>query len=113
MKKIKVFFFISCLAILSGSLVPSSKIQLAPDISDKFQHLAAFIIAGSLGFRAYPDKRLSLFSMLTLFGILIEILQYFVPQRKPDLIDVCFDLSGLLIASAIIKGIETLHISPH
>lgn len=73
---------------------------------DKLLHLAAYAILGFLFARAYGASRLRgnvvLIVILgiasaSLYGILDESHQYFVPHRRADLLDVGADILGSVI----------------
>ena len=67
----------------------------------KLAHLAGFSM---LGLILASDRRLSLLSKLTLlvvWAIASEILQFFVPQRTPRLSDLTVDLLGIVIGMAL------------
>lgn len=71
--------------------------------ADKMVHFVAFVILGILFFRAYrslglKNLRLVLFTFIssTLFGILIEIRQYYLPYRRAEAMDIVADVVGCL-----------------
>ena len=73
---------------------------------DKLLHLVAYAVLGFLFARAYGASRLRgkvalvLFLAIvsaSLYGILDETHQYFVPQRRADLLDVGADVLGSIV----------------
>ena len=94
---------IYCLAIYIQSGQPGP--EYIPDVRflDKFLHFCAYGLLGILFFRAYetlPLKSLKNLLILisigsaTLYGIIDEIHQYFVPSRQADILDVIADTIG-------------------
>ena len=66
---------------------------------DKLNHLAAFFVLAVLTEYAFPtltDVALKLLPLLG-FGMLIEVLQYWVGYRYFEWLDVVADLAGLLL----------------
>ena len=51
---------------------------------DKTNHLLAFAALGVLGAYSWPDRLLRLFTGLAAYGALIEVLQWFTPDRQAD-----------------------------
>lgn len=97
---------IYCLAIFLLSSRPGPDVFPTFKHADKIVHVVAFTFLGILCFRAFwspGDKRtvcrvmvLSLvFSML--FGICIELNQYFIPYRKAETMDIVADMLGSAI----------------
>jgi len=73
---------------------------------DKLLHLVAYAVLGFLFARAYGASRLRgkvvLIIILgiasaSLYGILDELHQYFVPHRRADLLDIGADILGSVI----------------
>jgi len=94
----------------------TSKIEgpLPGDLSDKFYHGLCFFVLGLLCDYAYPDTGFSAikYTPLFLYGIGIEIIQYFIPYRSFSLADMLADALGLLayglFALALTQAIKHL-----
>lgn len=75
------------------------------DPSDKIMHMLAFATLGALaayGFYRQPIMRL--FLGLTLFGIVIELVQAIpMVQRRGDIADVIADMAAALVSLAITR----------
>lgn len=96
-----VWAYCSAVFILSSS--PSVKIMPRIAHADKLAHFAAFLILGILFFRAYHPLGLKIYRLVlltlissTLFGILIEIHQHYLPYRSAEAMDVAADVAGCL-----------------
>ena len=59
--------------------------------SDKYRHLVAFWVLALLFDLGYTLRVLFKFFFLISYGMLIEIVQYFVPYRDFDLYDILFN----------------------
>lgn len=69
------------------------------DINDKVGHAAAFLCLGFLFDFASPRKHWGLGKLLPLlaYGLLIEVVQYFLPYRTFSLWDLAADGLGLML----------------
>ena len=88
---------------------PISGLQL-----DKLNHLAAFFVLALLAEYAFPSASVSALKLLPLlgFGLLIEVLQYWVGYRYFEWLDVAADGAGIaafwLIRGALRKTFDPL-----
>ena len=73
---------------------PISGLQL-----DKLNHLAAFFVLALLTEYAFPSATISAQKLLPLlgFGLLIEVLQYWVRYRYFEWLDVAADAAGIVL----------------
>ena len=73
---------------------PISGLQL-----DKLNHLAAFFVLALLTEYAFPSATISAQKQLSLlgFGLLIEVLQYWVGYRYFEWLDVTADAAGIVL----------------
>ncbi len=69
-------------------------------INDKVAHILTFLLLGLLAQQAFPRLKMSLQLYLWLlgYGLAIEVIQYFIPNRSFSLLDLAADGAGLLIA---------------
>lgn len=74
-------------------------VPVVPGISDKINHLAAFAVLAFLADFSFPGSGFNLKKLLSLitYGILIEVIQYFLPSRCFSLLDIVADVLGLLL----------------
>ena len=95
----RLFFFGSVIAIIVGSLIPSSDM---PDtsIDDKVIHFCAYLIAGVLAIQGFPKKRMRFVCLaaLLVIGCGIEFAQQHVPGRSFDLIDMLANTIGATVS---------------
>ncbi len=66
---------------------------------DKLNHLAAFFVLALLTEYAFPSTTVSALKLLPLlgFGLLIEVLQYWVGYRYFEWLDVAADAAGIVL----------------
>jgi VanZ family protein len=81
------------------SLLPQEFLPTSINIWDKLSHsiaFAALTLSAALG---WPDKNFVQFVLIPLltFGVLIEVLQYFIPGREFSLLDMLADAIGIII----------------
>ena len=93
----KVLLVLAIGVILWLALHPSppiSGLQL-----DKLNHLAAFFVLALLAEYAFPSATVSALKLLPLlgFGLLIEVLQYWVGYRYFEWLDVAADAAGIVL----------------
>ena len=67
---------------------------------DKLNHLAAFFVLALLTEYAFPSATVSALKLLPLlgFGLLIEVLQYWVGYRYFEWLDVAADAAGIAVS---------------
>ena len=68
--------------------------------SDKLMHFIMYLILGYLTHLAYPFKKQLLASCI-LFGLLMEILQYFIPYRSFEIMDLIANTTGIILIFAL------------
>jgi VanZ family protein len=102
-----VLYMAFIFGLSSVSLPP----RLAPDLSDKLEHVALYFGLGVLLVRALAggwSRRVTLRLAATaalvgsLYGMTDELHQYFVPMRELDLFDVVADAAGSVLASGVL-----------
>ena len=73
---------------------------------DKLNHLAAFFVLALLAEYAFPSATISALKLLPLlgFGLLIEVLQYWVGYRYFEWSDVVADAVGIA-AFSVLRGV--------
>ena len=81
-------------------------------INDKFGHILAFVILAFLLDFSFPASSYNLSKILPLlaYGILIEIVQYFLPYRMFSLLDMLADAGGLVIYAMFIPMLKHIPI---
>lgn len=89
-----------CFALTSYlSLMPQEFLPSGINIWDKLSHSIAFAALALSAALGWPEKGFvrSVLIPLLLFGILVEIIQYFVPGREFSLLDMLADAVGIFI----------------
>ena len=81
------------------SLLPQEFLPTGLNIWDKLSHSIAFAALALCAALGWPDKNFVQFVLVPLltFGVLIEVLQYFIPGREFSLLDMLADAIGILI----------------
>lgn len=108
----KALFWIVLVVVFAMAETPSA--LKTPELFDwdKLNHGAAFVVLSFLLSYSYPEKTLPFrdFILLMGFGILIEIVQYFVPGRSCSLEDLVADASGLAVFYLLLPPLSRLPI---
>ena len=95
--------FIACaLAVLVLALVPSPPPMITTGW-DKSNHLLAFGVMTCLGCKAFPQRLTIVLPGLLAYGALIEIMQYFTPNRSAEWLDLFADTFGILLGWMVIR----------
>jgi len=96
----KILFFSALLFTTTLAFLPDySDLPEVVSISGIFNHFVAFFTLYILFERAYPQltcKERILF--LLIYAVFIECVQYFLPTRAAEIIDVIVDTVGILSA---------------
>lgn len=74
-------------------------------IDDKLGHVLAFLCLAFLVDYSFPASRFNLLKilLLLLYGIVIELIQYFIPHRMFSLADLFADGVGIVIYAAFFQ----------
>ena len=104
-KYYKVLFFITTFVVFILAIVPDDQIKLTIDNADKIKHFTAFFVLSFLLNRASSTiaHRLRNMGALLLFGISIEIVQLFFPQRESSIEDIIADSVGILVFQLLLS----------
>ncbi len=93
--RIVFFLWVGIIGVLS--VIPSP--DRVVSVSDKFAHFVAYFITASLCYCAFKREKLSFLLFLGLgvflYGIAIEIVQYFLPYRDFSVGDIIANASGI------------------
>ncbi len=97
----KVLFFVLVFALMMSPVLPDTFTQFIAflGLNDKGEHFIAFFFLSFLLNRASDTKihRLrNVFALLS-FGMVIELIQLFIPERGASLADFLADLAGILV----------------
>ncbi len=71
-------------------------------VDDKFGHVLAFLYLALLVDYSFPASRFNLLKvmLLLLYGVVIELIQYFIPHRMFSLLDLLANGIGVVIYAA-------------
>jgi VanZ family protein len=71
-------------------------------VSDKLNHVLAFLALGLLADRSFPQARFGLAKAVALlaYGVAIEAVQSFLPWREASLPDILADAAGIALYAA-------------
>jgi len=85
--------------VLILALVPDDNLKLGIKHSDKIKHATAFFVLSLLLNRASStiQRRFRNMGALLLFGIFIELMQFFFPARYSSLDDIAADSVGIIL----------------
>ena len=104
-------FFLILLYLYPGSLLgcflyDDCKLQpqITPDFIISTNHLYAYIVLSIIGFLTYrKNNQFNILSIYLIFlSILLEVLQYFVPDRSFEFPDLFGNFIGVIIITIII-----------
>ena len=70
---------------------------------DKSNHLLAFAVMAVLGCKAFPQRLTIVMPGLLAYGVLIEIMQSFTPNRSAEWLDLFADCLGILLGWMLIR----------
>lgn len=89
-------FVVCAVAVLVLALMPAPPSVITTGW-DKSNHLLAFGAMTWLGCKAFPQRIAPLLLGLLAYGVLIEILQSFTPNRSAEWVDLLADCFGIAL----------------
>ena len=113
--KYKFIFYLCNLILVILYLFPGSLLgwflyndlslqpQITPDFIISTNHLYSYIVLSVIGFLTFrKNNQFNILSLYLIFlSILLEVLQYFVPNRSFEFSDLFGNLAGVIIAIII------------
>ena len=92
------------------SLMPQEFLPSGINIWDKLSHSIAFTALALSAAFGWPEKGFvrSVLIPLLLFGVLIEVIQYFIPGREFSLLDMLADAIGIIIVWVGIRVLQVV-----
>ena len=113
--KYKFIFYLCNLILIILYLFPGSLLgwflyndlslqpQITPDFIVSTNHLYAYIVLSVIGFLTFrKNNQFNILSIYLIFlSIVLEVLQYFVPNRSFEFLDLFGNLAGVIIAIII------------
>jgi len=103
--QVLLFLALGIILIMTTDPAPPA---VTASVNDKLAHITSFLILGLLAQQAYPQLITGwpLYIWLQAYGLGIELIQYFIPERSFSLLDLAADAAGLLIAYALMLSIR-------
>jgi VanZ family protein len=99
----KIAFYIALITIEFLATTSTVHLEVVESMWDKANHFIAFFTLFILLSFAYKLSLLKRVLILVLFGIQIEIVQYFIPAREFSLLDIVADSIGVFIGFIFLK----------
>ncbi len=99
-KLLRIIFFISIISVYILCILPVNNISPVQfEGLDKVVHACIFLYLSVLLFlcKFTSSKHFYQFFFLFLFGVIIELTQYFLPWRSFEILDIIFDTLGILL----------------
>lgn len=94
----KILFWITFITTLVFSLLPGSGVESISGLDKVLHFTAFFVLTTSLGFGYRPkNPYFSMVLMLIIFGVAIELVQQFIPNRIFSMYDFAADLLGVVL----------------
>ena len=100
----KIAQFYCLLAVYTYMGLSKSGAELAVSVSDKLLHFSGYVIFIISAMIAYRMRHGLIFILLFAYSVLIEIIQYFLPYRTFEVMDIPANLSGLVAGSLLWLG---------
>jgi len=105
----KLIFMAALIAIAWASLVPQD-VRPQTGFWDGWEHLAAYFVLGITGFIAFPSPshRLKMLVLIIVYGIVLEVMQGFLPGRMPGVVDALANSIGAGLAFLAVWSFDRL-----
>ena len=98
------------LLIITGMALTPAPGEIQQAINDKLGHAAAFLLLAFLSHASWPEIKFGWrqISALLGYGLALEFIQYFIPNRYFSLLDIAADLAGVGLYILLIPLIRYL-----
>lgn len=101
-KTYKILLVLALIASLLSTLSALSGVVNVSHFNDKIGHALMFFVLAFLAYHTLKEKYgIKTFIALSLFGLLIEVIQYYLPWRSFSWLDWAADIVGLLFYEII------------
>jgi len=109
-KYFKILFFTTAFIVFILATVSDDHITIHSQYADKIKHISAFFTLSFLLNRSSSsiNRRLRNIFALLLFGFFIEVVQYFIPSRDSDWMDVLADFIGIMFFQLSYSFLKTI-----
>ena len=98
---LKCFFWLALTGTYISAVLPQDIAPTLGPLSDKWTHFLAFAVLTLLLRFAYRITILQTVFFLFLYGVFIEVSQYFTPNRCAEILDVVADMIGIAIGGVL------------
>jgi len=88
-------FFSAIIVIEYLATTTSTTLPYVENVWDKAKHASAFFVLFVLAGTGFKARSRTLILLLMFYGIHIEVVQYFIPDREFSLLDIVADSAGL------------------
>ena len=75
--------------------------ELAMDVSDKLLHFSGYVLFIISAMIAYQKRLGLMFILLFAYSVMIELIQYFLPYRSFEVMDILANVSGLITGTLL------------
>lgn len=103
-------FYLSTMRVSSGE---SGWLEFLPFAKhphfDKIVHLAMYFIHASIGFLSFPQRKISYAASFSL-AICTELIQFFLPYRSFELLDIISNFLGILFSGFLFTKISKIRL---
>ena len=90
--------------------VQEIEVQSSVNLSDKLLHFFCFLYLIIISWLSrITSKELLLYVIVLAYGILIEIIQIYIPYRSFEFLDIFADFLGILVGSFFINLLKDLY----
>ena len=106
------FRFILGISIILISFFSIQEIEVEPSVNfgDKLLHFSCFLYLTIITWLSrIINKELWLYVIVLAYGILIEIVQMYIPYRSFEFLDIFADFLGILVGSYLINLLKDLY----
>lgn len=100
----QLIFIAYVVFIIAASLIPEAGTSIVV-YKDKIAHLAAYFVMGILAWTAVATvkRRLYLLFFAVVLGVVLELVQEFVPGRSMDIADAAANAAGVVLAYLVCR----------
>jgi VanZ family protein len=106
----RALWILAMLGVIVGSLIPLDLPESMPLPGDKLQHLAAYALLALLAMLSYRPLRWALAAAVAMvaLGIAIELVQYLLPWRLFEWLDILANTAGVALGMALGAAVRSL-----
>jgi len=90
----RIIFWLTICAVSILSVIPNPE-SVTGDMNDKINHVLAFSVLSLLALQGFKTRVRIIVTGLAAYGILIELIQFWIPSRSCSFLDFCADFCGI------------------